>query len=296
MHTADPFNSFWAFVCERDEIWTRREIDGRHEPWTSDPILRDYHFTNVHRHKDTGTRWIMRYLEEEPDSSDLVFMFAAYRMLNSVSTTEAFGVPEPDHDSVLRWNLDLLQARAEGRNLGSKRHQTSLSRTVGALHYMIDHPSGAERVWDAADGVEMAKVLSGVPGIGSFFAVQIAADVLTFPSKTRRAPRDAMVSLATGSRTAARVLLYRDDVVDLSVASDMNRERRNIARIIGLDDDELWMMLQLSPPKQPSWLSEPLTPVDIEHSLCEWKRYTRLQSGDDAWAAPHGMRRTSARA
>jgi hypothetical protein len=38
---------FWYFIAERHAIWERRN-SGQAAPWTTDPLLRDFYFTNVY--------------------------------------------------------------------------------------------------------------------------------------------------------------------------------------------------------------------------------------------------------
>lgn len=46
---------FFKFMRERHKIWINRFIYKKPKPWTDDPILREYKFTNVFRQLDKGT-------------------------------------------------------------------------------------------------------------------------------------------------------------------------------------------------------------------------------------------------
>jgi hypothetical protein len=48
---------FWYWISERHSIFLRRQ-EGKPKPWTDDPILRDYKFTNPFRENDRGTVWL----------------------------------------------------------------------------------------------------------------------------------------------------------------------------------------------------------------------------------------------
>jgi alpha-glutamyl/putrescinyl thymine pyrophosphorylase clade 1 len=56
LHPA-PESLFWYWIAERHAIYLRRER-GDPKPWTTDPILRDYKFTNPFRENDRGTVWL----------------------------------------------------------------------------------------------------------------------------------------------------------------------------------------------------------------------------------------------
>ena len=51
------------WCCERQSIFIKKE-SGAAKPWTADPILRDWRFTNVRREDDKTTRWIAKVIRE----------------------------------------------------------------------------------------------------------------------------------------------------------------------------------------------------------------------------------------
>jgi hypothetical protein len=55
--TQAPVEDFWYWINERHSIWVLRN-SGAPKPWTDDPILRDYKFTNAYRQLDRGTVWL----------------------------------------------------------------------------------------------------------------------------------------------------------------------------------------------------------------------------------------------
>lgn len=271
--------SFWAFIIERDRVYMRRAA-GEAPPWTDDPIIASSHFTNVHRWRDPGTRWIMSYLRSfwTPDPDRLVFTLIAYRTLNRVATFERFGLPE--WHLVDEWADTLRNARATGWKIGSRRHQTSLERTIMSLRWAVEHPGFADHVWAARDGVEGVGALDRVNGLGPFYAIQVIADLLTLGGTNLGLVmgNDPVTSLAVGSRSALHILMGGIDPTIL-VPNDQSGWRRSLARLWKLDAAERDALRQLHD-TQPAELSHPLTYVDIEHSLCEWNRYHKIKIGD----------------
>lgn len=75
-----PEDRFWWFLNERHAIWTRRNA-GAPKPWTDDPILQQYKFTNVFRELDKTTIWcdenIRKPLANDPEL--LLFNVALFR-------------------------------------------------------------------------------------------------------------------------------------------------------------------------------------------------------------------------
>ena len=270
----DRLDSFWAFVQERDRVYVRRAV-GQPAPWTEDPVIRRYHFTNVHRRRDPGTEWIVARLDGTwPERA--VLQATAYRMLNRVSTFEAAGLPElGDLDA---WVDRVRALQRRGVPVGSARHMTFLGRTIRALETLVADPSIAARAMEAQTGVEIAEVLADLPGVKGFFAVQIAADLMTAALPDRRAPYGSASGLGVGARSALR-LMEGESVEVLR----QTRIRRALEDQTGLSLEES-LQLSVLILGQPKTLSEPLVCIDLEHSLCEWSRYVRLASGDYQWA------------
>jgi hypothetical protein len=76
------------FVIERHKIYLRRAA-GRPKPWTDDPILRNYRFTNIYRELDTVTLWIDRnIIQPYQDHPGLWFMLAIARLINWPDTLQ----------------------------------------------------------------------------------------------------------------------------------------------------------------------------------------------------------------
>ena len=48
METTPVFGAYWRFAAERHAMFCRR-LDGPRGPWTNDPILLRYRFTNTYR-------------------------------------------------------------------------------------------------------------------------------------------------------------------------------------------------------------------------------------------------------
>jgi hypothetical protein len=86
---------FRYFIKERYQIMQRRRA-GLPRPWTNDPILQAYRFTNVYREDDAVTKSISD-LWRTPYEIDVLLWFAMViaRFFNLPSTLEAIGYPIP---------------------------------------------------------------------------------------------------------------------------------------------------------------------------------------------------------
>jgi hypothetical protein len=58
------FDTYWRFAAERQEIFIRR-IAGSPPPWTADPILREFKFTNAYRASDRLSQYLAQPIETQ---------------------------------------------------------------------------------------------------------------------------------------------------------------------------------------------------------------------------------------
>lgn len=91
--TKAPESLFWYWISERHSIYLKR-MAGLPKPWTTDPILRDYKFTNPFRENDRGTVWLRENFLI-PHANDplelLAFNICWYRMFNWWGTGQRLG-------------------------------------------------------------------------------------------------------------------------------------------------------------------------------------------------------------
>ncbi len=90
---ANGLNSFFKYVEERERIRLRKEA-GEPRPWTKDPHLHAYKFTNVRRVHDRTTRELLTIYERHaPKSPDHVVLYncGAYRLFGTSEMAQALG-------------------------------------------------------------------------------------------------------------------------------------------------------------------------------------------------------------
>ncbi|MCI0591377.1 MAG: hypothetical protein L0Y67_07235, partial [Gammaproteobacteria bacterium] len=52
------FDTYWQFAAKRQDLFMRR-IKGERLPWTDDPVLAAYRFTNVYRASDRVSQYLI---------------------------------------------------------------------------------------------------------------------------------------------------------------------------------------------------------------------------------------------
>src|SRR3546814_18030635 len=66
MQHTEVFDLYWQFAAERQRVYFRRQSDA-FGPWTDDPILASYRFTNSYRASDRVSQYLIREVQYRPD-------------------------------------------------------------------------------------------------------------------------------------------------------------------------------------------------------------------------------------
>lgn len=186
------FDTYWRFAAERQAMYLRR-LSGVSAPWTDDPILQRYRFTNAYRAADRVSQFLISDVQYRSDRSqaldELVFRTLLFKLFNKIETWELLERSVGN----LSWQSTDFQRIADVLDLAYRRDQ----RIYSAAYIMPSPPFGAQRkhtnhltlLWRMmTDGlphqIGTAKSLRDVyarilayPGIGPFLAFQFAIDI-----------------------------------------------------------------------------------------------------------------------
>lgn len=263
--------SFWDFVRERHAIYLRRQA-GAAPPWTTDPVLANYHFTNVYRELDPGTVFIREQLQKNRDATlrEKVLNLAVYRLCLHERSYSALGwlslpcnshefarrlheIPEPFHGAYYIHNLGLSIPKADAM--------------AKVADHLIEHME--QRGLDATTRAGFIRNLSMVKGIGGFIATQVLAD-LCYDLHVGL-PQDGYVALGPGAMKGLALVAGRDlqETAAQAVLEDLWRE-------------------------QPPVGGPHLTRMNIQNCCCEFSKYNghprrRFRAAQRAGATQGGL-------
>ena len=111
--TTSSFDCFWRYAAKRQQIYWRR-LAGHPPPWTDDPILANYRFTNVYRATDRVSQYLINRVQTGnwswPDSFARTLLF---KVFNRVGTWQAIvaGLGQPDCQQLFNRRLDRILAK-----------------------------------------------------------------------------------------------------------------------------------------------------------------------------------------
>lgn len=164
---------FWYWICEREAVRIRKE-GGEDHPWSQDHIFNTYHFCNVRRQDDRGTKEIQGIVKKLVKNDDMLpQVYTMARMFNSVGTVERV-LRNP-----ARWVDEVKEYRAQGNKVF---HTAYLVSTCGVSMDKVDYVAEVARqvgklvVPRRGLGAAHA-VLTSCNGLGSFLAAQVVADL-----------------------------------------------------------------------------------------------------------------------
>ena len=87
-YVSPVFTAYWRFAAERQAIFHRR-LNGAF-PFTADPILQRFKFTNAYRILDRTTQYLIREVLNHGDQSseEVCFRVLLFKLFNKIETWE----------------------------------------------------------------------------------------------------------------------------------------------------------------------------------------------------------------
>jgi alpha-glutamyl/putrescinyl thymine pyrophosphorylase clade 1 len=192
MTPTQVYDTYWRFAAERLAIYYRR-LSNVSGPWTLDPILRAFRFTNVYRVSDRVSQYLIREVQYRDDRSqlprELFFRTILFKLFNRIDTWEAL---ERTNGPIL-WDIADLDAinetlnklLARGRSIYSaayimpapvlghaRKHTNHLALLARMMRDRVP-----DRICLAPDLKTVYEVILEYPGLGPFLAFQYTIDL-----------------------------------------------------------------------------------------------------------------------
>ena len=190
----EVYDAWWRFAYERQRIYYRR-LGGEAAPWTDNPTLAQYRFTNAYRAADRVSQYLIKnviYDKALPHSAnEVVFRVLLFKLFNRIETWEALtrelgavvlaDKPLPRIDEILTNELSAgrriysaayIMPTFRSHGTGSRKHQTHLE----LLRVMMTDRLG-DRLADVKSMRAGFDLLRSYPMIGDFLAYQFITDL-----------------------------------------------------------------------------------------------------------------------
>lgn len=270
------FDTYWKFATVRQSIFFNR-VEGGPFPWTDDPILQMYKFTNAYRASDRVSQFLINnVIYNKPwNFEDTFFRVLLFKTFNKISTWEYFekrlGVISFKSFSV-RSYISILDEIAQlkapiysGAYIMASGKSFFHQKRKYANHIMLIDSMMKGRLplkLEAADTMkEIFDSLLSFPTIGSFLAYQYTIDLnysehLSFGENDFVKPGPGALSgiekcfETTSSLNQEYIIQYMVD------------EQEKELQRLGLEFKTLW--------------GRPLHLIDCQNLFCEVDKYARL--------------------
>ena len=275
---SEVYESYWRFAAERQAVFFCR-VRSEKRPWTDDPVLAIYKFTNAYRASDRVSQYLIRnviYRDNLPKSpSEVFFRILLFKLFNKIETWEllerALGPITFEDYRFAAYDAVLTRAKQTGRRIYSAAYiMPPGSRTFGrsAKHQnhllllermMVDRL--AERLAQTRTMQEGFEKLRAYPTIGNFLAYQFITDI-NYSELTDFSEMDFVVP-GPGARDGLRKCFLDPGGLNepelIRLMADL--QEREFERL-DLDFQSLWgRRLQL---------------IDCQNLFCEVDKYARV--------------------
>lgn len=187
------YGTYWRFAGERQRIYFER-LQGQPGPWTDDPILGTFRFTNAYRAADRVSQYLIREVIYSDAVTlapeDLVFRILLFKIFNRIETWELL---EKELGPIRFRGFDFARCdRILTRALSNRRtiysaayimpsglsfgHRRKHRNHLALLELMMGDslPAKLGRARTMKDGFEL---LLSYPTIGPFLAYQFVTDL-----------------------------------------------------------------------------------------------------------------------
>ena len=267
------------FIWEREVIRIVKERGGD-KPWTKDPILGKYKFTNIRRKDDRVSKWIVNnIIEPNKRRDDLWFILLVTRLINWPPTLQHLINDGVLFDNLLNFNPEKFSFSVENfKNTGSKVYSGAYMvyptkmdpggvKSLAIAKHIIKpaakiHEVVEEAVFEERSIESFVARLSTSFGISTFMAGQVAADLTYCDQLATAKDLYTYAPIGPGSSRGLNYLLNRSAYAGWS-QEHFNDELCKVREVI-VDKLEI----------------RDLTLHDVQNCMCEFSKYCRAALGE----------------
>ncbi|MDR6288813.1 hypothetical protein E9232_001320 [Inquilinus ginsengisoli] len=276
----EVFDSYWRFAAERLAIYYRRLVDPV-GPWTDNPILRDYRFTNAFRAADRVSQYLIREVQYREDRSqapaEIFFRTILFKLFNRIDT---WALLEKELGP-LSWQNARFEAISNvldnvigaGQRVYSaayimpspafghqRKHSNHLAMLSSMMRDGLPARLAGARSFDAAYGM-----ILNYPGLGPFLAFQYAID-LNYSNLLNFSESEFVVAGPGALDGIAKCFTNARSLDPAHVIYEIAERQDDEFRRLGLQFGGLF--------------GRRLQPIDCQNLFCEISKYARVAHPD----------------
>lgn len=266
-------DEYIQYINERHSIWKKRFVQKLDKPWTKDPILQTYKFTNVFRQLDKGTIALRELLKGQTNPVLILFNIIWYRYFNLDVHAEELGFVEDYYQL-----LDFIRDKArKGKQIFTGAWMTT---GVWCEDKYETYLRACAEAWDKREELyediqamttmeEPCTYLRSLYMVGKFLAYELACDLRFTTLLSNATDKISWANMGPGAQRGLRRLGYPHknqsggcasmQALYLIVTADVCKQKVDPNILHG------------------DW---PFELREIEHNLCEFDKYMRVKNGE----------------
>ena len=270
------YDTYWEFAAKRQTVFFAK-LEGNLPPWTNDPILNKYKFTNAYRASDRVSQYLIKEViyKGDPSVEETFFRILLFKIFNKINTWELLEkelgqILYADYsfnkfDSVLLNTIALknpiyssayIMASGKSAFGHPRKHQNHLklleSMMIDELPKKLAKVASLENVYQS---------LKSYPSLGSFLAFQYAIDI-NYSEITNFNEMDFVVPGPGAKDGIRKCFSSLGDYSEEDIIRMMAERQQIEFERLDLDFKDLW--------------SRPLQLIDCQNLFCEVDKYARV--------------------
>jgi hypothetical protein len=273
LRATSVLDTYWRFATKRQQLFFAR-LSGP-PPWTNDPVIASFRFTNAYRASDRVSQYLIRNViyDAERSSEDTFFRIVLFKLFNKIETWERLTEALGD----LRWEsfdidgcarvLEALLRRGERiysaayimppPQLGGVRKHENHLRLLNLM--MTDRL--VDRIVATRSLDQVFETLKEYPSLGNFLAFQLAID-LNYSEMIDFSEMDFVVAGPGACDGIRKCFSDTSGLTERDVIAAMSDIAEHEFRRLDLDFPRLW--------------GRPLQLIDFQNLFCEVDKYARV--------------------
>lgn len=270
------FDTYWCFAAERQAIFFKK-LGNSSPPWTSDPILQRYKFTNVYRVLDRVSQFLIKNViyNGSQASNEVFFRIVLFKLFNKIETWQLLvrelGEVTWEEYSFEKYDNVFRNAMSKGKRVYSAAYiMPSGKEAFGYSKKHMNHLKLIEKMMSDSLPIKISEaksmqdafeLMKEYPMIGDFLAYQLVTDI-NYSELIDFSEMDFVIP-GPGARNGIRKCFH-----DLGGLNEIEL----IQRIANYQEREF----QHRGIKFASLFGRPLQLIDCQNLFCEVDKYARI--------------------
>src|SRR5260221_3262832 len=268
--------TYWRFAAERQEIFFKR-FHNQSKPWTLDPILNKYRFTNAYRASDRVSQYLIQNIIYKSPASfeETFFKVLLFKTFNKISTWQLL------HDHIEEINVKsfsfkkyssvLKTAIQTGKTMYSGAYIMASGKSYfGFARKFENHLKLIElmlkdnlpqKILDAKSLETIFNLLKEYPTIGNFLAYQYTID-LNYCQELKHSEMDFVMPGPGAKDGIKKCFRSNGDYTEAEIIHHVTDLQGNEYLNLGINFKNLF--------------GRPLQLIDCQNLFCEVDKYSRV--------------------